>query len=75
MNSIPGESRGTERKMDMKITQTNSDPAPGYDDVNIRTCPRCHGDGMCLGIPNGGFPYEMICEICSGDGIATLTED
>ena len=26
----------------------HSDQAPGYDDENIRTCPRCHGDGIIL---------------------------
>ena len=58
----------------MKITQENSTQAPGYTNENVRTCPRCHGDGLYMGNPDGGGAKELECNICNGYGIVTLTK-
>ena len=62
----------------MIITKQNTNQAPGYSDghgnpdENIRTCPRCHGDGQYMGNQKGGFAYLIKCNMCDGNGVVAL---
>jgi DnaJ-class molecular chaperone len=64
----------------MKITRKNSDPAPNYNwsgkqNDSVRICPKCLGDGLIMGNPYGGFPYEMDCPLCDGYGRVMPSEN
>jgi DnaJ-class molecular chaperone len=58
----------------MKITKQNTVRADGYNTDKVRQCPKCHGDGLYMGNPDGGVAFEMTCEICEGFGLVMLDE-